>query len=103
MPRRRNPQTPPPRPPTEDYWTQFLKAFNLIGIVEPQLTQPPPVAGELKTLRDPMFQKFLYYASQYGAPGNISSFQKLPANEKLYYLKAYQVWTENIKKKKIKV
>lgn len=74
----------------------FLEEF-------PSEAETETVKGEAKAARDPMFSKFLYHASKYGAPASYSQFQKLSAQEKLYYLKAYEEWLKNIKKKGIKV
>jgi hypothetical protein len=94
--------------PSGDYWKEFLKAKGFIGLSgassEAETGSPsPPAPGEGKVLFDPMFSKFLYYASQYGAPGSVAEFRKLPVKDKVYYLKAYEEWLKNIRLKRIKV
>jgi len=99
MVRRRNlPQDYDKTPitPPEDYWAMFLLAQGFPPI-KPESEEISP--EERKAVVDPMFQKFLYYASQYGAPGSISEFRKLPPDQKAYYLRAYRQWLKIIKKR----
>ena len=89
---------------SEDYWLNFLRSKGLYSktmvglIVKPEISE-----AESTVARDPMFAKFLHYASKYGAPANYSQFRKLPPQERLYYLKAYEEWLKNIRRKGIKV
>jgi len=75
-------------------------AQNLIGEISEEIS-----SGEtqFEVPPDPEFIKFLQVASRWGAPGTVAQFRKLSAADKAYYLKAYKIWLENIKKKGIKI
>jgi hypothetical protein len=89
-----------------DPWQAFLEALHLVGGITVESEAPSSqVPGEAKVLSDPLFPKFLeLLSSDWGqGPGSISNFQKLPQDEKLFYLGAFQIWKENLKKKNIRV
>jgi len=86
--------------PTKDYWQDFLMVHNIIGDISEEITSEET---QIEVPPDPEFIKFLQVASRWGAPGTVAQFKKLPAADKAYYLKAYQIWLQNIKKKGIKI
>jgi len=98
--RRRTENRPVILIPTKDYWETFLMAQNLIGEISEEVTSEE---AQIEVPPDPEFVKFLQMASKWGAPATVAQFKKLPAADKAYYLKAYKIWLENIKKKGIKI
>jgi hypothetical protein len=105
MPRRKQ-EVQPVTATDSDPWQAFLEALHLVGgisVTSEALSSQVP--GEAKVLSDPLFPKFLeLLSSDWGqGPGSITNFQRLPQDEKLFYLGAFQIWKENIRKKGIKV
>jgi len=106
MPRKKQDISTPITIPEPDPWQAYLEAIHLTGGIALQAETPTTqVPGEAKVLSDPLFSKFLeLLSSDWGqGPGSLSNFQKLPQDEKLFYLGAFQIWKENLKKKGIKV
>ncbi len=89
----------------EDWWVSFLKNRGYMSESATLQTTATPSPEEARVLNDPLFAKFLELLSRdWGqGPGAISNFLKLPQDEKLLYLGAFQNWKESIRKKGIKV
>jgi len=80
---------------TPDYWELFLRSKGLL------LDLTPTVSGseEVTMPKDPRFAQYLREAGRWGAP-KMADFLKLPAADKAYYLKAFSLWLEEMKKMK---
>ena len=94
--------SPTPLQPDDAYWERFIQ--HRFGNLKTTVATPP-TKEEAKVLSDPLFPKFLELLSaDWGqGPGSINNFLKLPQDEKLFYLGAFQIWKENIQKKGIKI
>jgi hypothetical protein len=90
-----------------DYWGDVLVklGYRLPYLQGGTVPVQTPSKEEARVLSDPLFQKFLELLNaDWGqGPGSVSSFMKLPEDERLIYLAAFQNWKENLQKKGIKV
>jgi hypothetical protein len=94
---------------TGNYWDDVLiKLGYRLPYLQPiaiPTQQTPTSKEEAKVLNDPLFPKFLeILSSDWGqGPGSISNFMNLPESDRLFYLGAFQIWKDAIKKKNIRI
>jgi hypothetical protein len=84
--------------PSGDYWKEFLKAKGFRGMIPTEQLVVPLSEEERRV--DQGFLNFLRIASEYGAPKNMEEFMRLPLEERQYYLRAYEIFLREQRKRK---